>query len=103
MWRDAAVRRLCPPLPRIPICDTLAPQCGVTPLILASEHGHTEAVRELLAKGADVEAKTEVSTACACALCGPFHSCTYRMRMAIFRRCMLVPRLLFRWFVCVCA
>jgi hypothetical protein len=47
-----------------------APQDGWTPLYTASD-GHLEVVDALLAKGADVEAKDNVSIARACALC-PF-------------------------------
>jgi ankyrin repeat protein len=45
-----------------------APQYGRTPLYVASKNGHLEVVGVLLAKGADMEAKTEVSIARACAL-----------------------------------
>ncbi len=38
-----------------------APQDGRTPLYAASSNGHTEVVGALLAKGADVEAKADVS------------------------------------------
>jgi ankyrin repeat protein len=38
-----------------------APQDGWTPLYAASSNGHAEAVEALLAKGADVEAKDNVS------------------------------------------
>jgi ankyrin repeat protein len=38
-----------------------APQNGWTPLHAASSHDHAEVVRALLATGADVEAKDEVS------------------------------------------
>ena len=37
-----------------------APQYGQTPLIWAAEKGILEVVRELIAKGADIEAKSEV-------------------------------------------
>ena len=57
-----------------------APQYGQTPLTLACEEGHLEVVRALLAKGADVEAKPNVSIARACALC-PSRSLT-RMQNA---------------------
>jgi ankyrin repeat protein len=50
-----------------------APQNGETPLFIASFNGHAEVVRALLAKGADVLAKTNVSIARACALC-PYRS-----------------------------
>jgi hypothetical protein len=50
-----------------------APQNGETPLFTASKNGHAEVVRALLAKGADVLAKTNVSIARACALC-PYRS-----------------------------
>ncbi len=50
-----------------------APQNGWTPLHNASKEGHLEVVEALLAKGADVQAKTnakhEASIARACALC----------------------------------
>ena len=36
-------------------------QYGSTPLHLACDSGHTEAIKELLQSGADVEAKDEVS------------------------------------------
>jgi ankyrin repeat protein len=36
-------------------------QDGWTPLCIASQEGHLEIVRALLAKGADVEAKNKVS------------------------------------------
>ena len=39
-----------------------APQDGLTPLHIASVEGHAEVVAALLAKGADVEAKTNVRT-----------------------------------------
>jgi ankyrin repeat protein len=38
-----------------------APQNGWTPLYTASSNGHAEVVGALLAKGADVEAKADVS------------------------------------------
>ena len=56
-----------------------APQYGETPLTLACEEGHLEVVRALLAKGADVEAKPNVSIARACALC-PSHSRTHMQK-----------------------
>jgi ankyrin repeat protein len=47
-----------------------APQSGgSTPLLLASQNGHLAVVEALLAKGADVQAKDDVSIARACALC----------------------------------
>ena len=47
-----------------------------TPLYLASEHGCLEVVVALLAKGADVQAKTNVRNAHACAL-SPTQSLKY--------------------------
>ena len=44
------------------------PQDGETPLYAASEKGFLDVVVALLAKGADVEAKNNVSIARACAL-----------------------------------
>ena len=41
--------------------------------------GHVEVVGALLAKGADVEAKSNVSIARACALC-PSHSLTHMQK-----------------------
>jgi hypothetical protein len=46
-----------------------APQDGATPLLLASQNGHLEVVEALLAEGADMDAKEEVSIARACAIC----------------------------------
>jgi hypothetical protein len=43
-----------------------APQDGWTPLIAASSSGHAEVIGALLAKGADVEAKDNVSMAWRC-------------------------------------
>ncbi len=51
----------------------LAPQYGVTLLYAASRNGHLEVVEALLAKGADVHTKDEVSFVRACTLC-PLHS-----------------------------
>ena len=48
---------------------TPAPQDGSTPLHAASKRDHLEVVEELLARGADVQAKDNVSIARACALC----------------------------------
>jgi hypothetical protein len=45
-----------------------SPQNGWTSLLRASQNGHLEVVGALLAKGADMEAKTDVSIARACAL-----------------------------------
>jgi ankyrin repeat protein len=50
-WRREALTALFSP----------APQEGLTPLHFASQSGHLEVVEALLAKGADVEAKTNVS------------------------------------------
>jgi hypothetical protein len=57
-----------------------APQDGWSPLHTASGNGHLAVVEALLAKGADVEAKDNVSIARACALC-PSRSLT-RMQNA---------------------
>ena len=46
-----------------------APQDGWTPLYAASHGGHLKVVEALLARGADVEAKTKVPIARARALC----------------------------------
>ncbi len=46
-----------------------APQDGGTPLHIASQNGHLEVIEALLAKGADVEAKKNVSIARACVFC----------------------------------
>ena len=40
-----------------------APQYGKTPLMLAAEEGQLEVARELISKGADIEAKSEVREA----------------------------------------
>jgi ankyrin repeat protein len=65
------------------------PQDGRTPLIAASIFGHLEAVRALLAKGADVEARDDVSIApvpsAHLAHSRTAHSRTRRMRTATFR------------------
>jgi hypothetical protein len=45
------------------------PQFGCTPLLYASQNGHLAVVGALLAKGADVQAKDNVSIARAFALC----------------------------------
>ena len=55
-------------------------QAGQTPLFAASSNGHLEVVGALLAKGADVQAKVQLSIARACTLC-PSRSLT-RMKNA---------------------
>ena len=50
-------------------CLVPAPQNGYSPLYAASRNGHWEVVEALLARGADVEAKTKVPIARARALC----------------------------------
>jgi ankyrin repeat protein len=47
----------------------LALQNGQTPLMAASSNGNLDVVGALLAKSADVKAKSDVSIARACALC----------------------------------
>ena len=69
-WRRQALTGMISP----------APQDGWSPLHRASQGGHLEVVEALLAKGADVEAKTNVSIARAGALC-PSRSLT-RMQNA---------------------
>jgi hypothetical protein len=71
-----------------------ASQYGSIPLCAASENGHLEIVRTLLAEGADVEAKGWVSIAIGspvtCAVC-PCQSLTHTQNsecMAIIRICV---------------
>ena len=50
-----------PPHPPLPLPPPSGTQYGITPLIWASLKGHLEVVKTLVASGADVNAKTNVS------------------------------------------
>jgi ankyrin repeat protein len=69
-----------------------APQKGWTPLHNASLKGHFAVLGALLAKGADVQAKTDVSIARAGALYHRAHShaCKMRMAMCLYGGCARV-------------
>jgi hypothetical protein len=56
--------RLC--AVRLKVC--VSAPCRNTALHLASQNGHTESVKALLEKGADVDAENKLKCACSCGL-----------------------------------
>jgi hypothetical protein len=79
---------------RWPRCEPVL-QVGYTPLHFASVHGHLDVVEALLAKGADVEAKDNVSIERAWALCPSLSLTHTHNTLDALRGCMSIPLLLF--------